>query len=104
VYDGATPSGNSVMALNLFYLSIVFDEFEWRKRAEAMLRSLKEAIIRYPTSFGVWGLYMQQEVGGLNEIVVTGTSAFELIAEINKLLYLIKLFSQPCCHLKNFRY
>ena len=102
VYDGATPSGNSVMALNLFYLSIVFDKFEWRKRAEAMLRSLKEAIIRYPTSFGVWGLYMQQEVGGLNEIVVTGTSAFELIAEINKLFIPNKIIQSAMLPFEEF--
>lgn len=85
VYDGATPSGNSVMALNLIYLAIVFDKFEWRKRAEIMLRSIKEAIIRYPTSFGLWAQCMQQEVSGISEIAITGPSAFEASEEINRL-------------------
>src|SRR5206468_3721237 len=52
VYDGATPSGNAVMANNLLYLSIVFDVSSWRERAETMLHQLKEVIVRYPTSFG----------------------------------------------------
>ncbi len=29
IYDGATPSGNSVMAFNLLYLSLLFDEPAW---------------------------------------------------------------------------
>jgi len=102
VYDGATPSGNSVMALNLLYLSIVFDKFEWRKRAEAMLQSLKEATIRYPTSFGVWALCMQQEVYGLNEIAITGPSAFVLSAEINKLYIPNKVIQSATLPLEEF--
>ena len=30
IYDGATPSGNSVMAENLYHLSIIFDQSAWR--------------------------------------------------------------------------
>ncbi|HEY2349830.1 MAG TPA: thioredoxin domain-containing protein, partial [Puia sp.] len=33
IYDGATPSGNAVMALNLLYLGTVFDLNEWKQRA-----------------------------------------------------------------------
>ncbi|WP_431212254.1 hypothetical protein ACQ86N_42050 [Puia sp. P3] len=29
IYDGATPSGNSMMAFNLLYLSVIFDEPGW---------------------------------------------------------------------------
>ncbi|HXL55919.1 MAG TPA: hypothetical protein VN958_06670, partial [Chitinophagaceae bacterium] len=85
VYDGAVPSGNAVMALNLLYLSIVFDIPDWKIKAETMLQSLDQAIIRYPTSFGVWALCMQQIVTGINEIAVTGPAAIELLSLINKL-------------------
>lgn len=85
VYDGATPSGNAVMAFNLLYLSVVFDNNEWRKRVGKMFQSLKEAIIRYPTSFGAWALLVQQEVFGINEIAVVGSSALETLAQINEL-------------------
>lgn len=85
IYDGATPSGNAVMALNLFYLSIVFAKKEWRKRAEEMIRSLKNVILSYPTSFGVWASVVQQSVEGVNEMAVTGIDANAVAAKVNKM-------------------
>lgn len=72
VYDGATPSGNAVMAGNLIYLSIVFNIPEWGNRAEKMVRSLSNAIIRYPTSFGVWASVVQSMTAGLKEVAIVG--------------------------------
>ncbi len=72
VYDGATPSGNACMALNLDYLAIVFDEQEYGSRSNKMVESLGNAIMRYPTSFGVWASFIQQRVVGINEIAVVG--------------------------------
>jgi uncharacterized protein YyaL (SSP411 family) len=75
VYDGATPSGNALMASNLFYLSIVFDLPEWKERAAAMLGSLEKAIIKYPGSFGVWAATLQLMVQGMQEIAIVGQRA-----------------------------
>lgn len=75
VYDGAMPSGNSVMAGNLHYLSIVFDEKEWLTQSHRMVQSMATAMVRYPTSFGVWAAVMQNMVYGINEIVITGAAA-----------------------------
>lgn len=81
IYDGATPSGNSIMASNLHYLSIVFNEPEWFTRAEKMVKSLSNVILRYPTSFGVWAADMQQLIKGLNEIALVGKHAAEHLPE-----------------------
>lgn len=54
IYDGATPSANALMAENLYYLSVLFNNTEWEKRAEAMVAGLAEVIKKYPSSFGVW--------------------------------------------------
>ncbi|ANI88720.1 hypothetical protein A9P82_05140 [Arachidicoccus ginsenosidimutans] len=75
IYDGATPSGNGVMANNLLYLSIVFDKPEWKERAIVMLQSLGNSIVRYPTSFGVWCDALQKIVRGVNEIAIVGKNA-----------------------------
>ena len=72
VYDGATPSGNSIMAENLFYLSIVFDNTGWYTIAEKITTSLSNAIIRYPTSFGIWASLILKNTLGLNELVIKG--------------------------------
>jgi len=72
VYDGATPSGNAVMGHNLVYLSVVFDRANWKERGVQMISSLSNAIIRYPTSFGVWAALLQLLTRGLQEVVATG--------------------------------
>ncbi len=73
VYDGATPAGNSIMADNLYYLSIVFDKREWKEQAEKMLDALNTAIVNYPTSFANWAGLVLKQLYGVNEIVITGS-------------------------------
>jgi uncharacterized protein YyaL (SSP411 family) len=82
VYDGAVPSGNAVMAHNLLYLSIVFDQPEWRERCHSLLGSLGRAIIKYPGSFGVWALAQQQVTQGMLEIAITGQQAKEFLCPV----------------------
>ncbi|MEJ8817847.1 thioredoxin domain-containing protein [Lacibacter sp. H407] len=72
VYDGAVPSGNSVMAVNLHYLGIVYDQPDWRERSTRMLLGLQDAVLRYPGSFGVWaGLFLNQ-IKGFQELAIVG--------------------------------
>ena len=72
VYDGATPSGNSVMATNLLYLGTVFDSPAWKKRAAGNAGSLIEIMKRYPGSFGVWATLLNSLTYPLYEIVLSG--------------------------------
>ena len=71
-YDGATPSGNAVMAYNLYRLSIFFNTKEWRNKSEQMIRSMADVTIKYPTSFGVWLCLLFEIILGTSEIVVLG--------------------------------
>jgi uncharacterized protein len=88
IYDGATPSGNSVMAYNLHRLSILFDEPAWSTRAENMLRSLSKAIIKYPSSFGVWASLLMEKINGTRELVVVGENAVMATASIQAGYYI----------------
>ena len=72
LYDGATPSGNSVMAYNLYRLSVVYGRQEWRQRAEGMVRSMGGVPVKYPTSFGVWLALLFELTEGTAEIAVVG--------------------------------
>ncbi|HMR84479.1 MAG TPA: AGE family epimerase/isomerase, partial [Niabella sp.] len=72
VYDGATPSGNAVMALNLLELGILFDNDLWRQRAQSMITGLSNVAVKYPTSFGVWLDALYQSIKGTREIVLIG--------------------------------
>lgn len=93
VYDGAVPSGNSVMAESLAYLAVIFDNRAWQQQAEQMLTSIASGVLRYPTSFGIWASLLQQYTFGVNEVVVVGK---EYINQRNMLLkqYLPELILQ----------
>ena len=84
VYDGATPSGNAVMATCLYYLSVIFELQEWREMSANMVGGLRKIIVKHPSSFGVWSCLVQQLVFGSPELIVTGKSVDEkLISVLN---------------------
>ena len=102
VYDGATPSGNAIMALNLFYLAIVFDESSWRKRAVEMVQSLQQAIIRYPTSFGVWATLLQSVCYGIPEIALIGENISKAHLEFMRIFIPFRVFQSATLSDKQF--
>ena len=73
VYDGAVPAGNSVMAYNLNYLGIVYDQNLWRQRSVKMLLGFQDVIVRYPGSFGMWASLLSNFVKQYNELAIIGT-------------------------------
>ena len=84
VYDGATPSGNSVMAYNLYRLSVLLDKPDWHERSEAMMTSMAEVATKYPTSFGVWLCLLYEATKGTTEIAVVGQNFEGLAAQFGK--------------------
>jgi uncharacterized protein YyaL (SSP411 family) len=74
IYDGATPSGNSMMASNLLYLSVVFHEEEWAERARRMVSAMRQAVTTHPGSFGGWATIFQALTYSIPEVVITGVS------------------------------
>jgi uncharacterized protein len=84
IYDGATPSPNSVMAKNLLYLSLVYDNKEWYKRCLVMTESLKTIITKHPTSFGIWAATAMNIAAGINEIAIIGN---DMIPQLQKVLH-----------------
>jgi uncharacterized protein YyaL (SSP411 family) len=75
LYDGATPSGNSFMARNLYEISFLLDEPDWRERSEQMTASMGELAGKYPTSFGAWLSLLMEMTTGTNEVAVVGPDA-----------------------------
>ena len=85
VYDGAVPSGNAVMATNLYQLSILTGKQDWKERSFKMMSGLGNAIIKYPTSFGVWVGLLQEISVGTAEIVITGKNPAEVHRDVLKM-------------------
>ncbi|HEX3935267.1 MAG TPA: thioredoxin domain-containing protein [Puia sp.] len=72
IYDGATPSGNSMMASNLLYLSVIFHEPDWAERASRMSSALIRPVTTYPGSFGGWATLFLAFTYSIPEVVITG--------------------------------
>jgi len=81
-YDSATPSGNAVMADNLWRLSILLDKTSWRERALYMTLAMESLIGHYPTSFGYWATLWQKIAFGTPEIAIIGDSAPETASQV----------------------
>jgi uncharacterized protein YyaL (SSP411 family) len=84
VYDGAQPSGNAIMADNLFRLGLYFDKSDWKEKSVRMISSLGNAIVRYPTSFGSWACNLLQISIGTNEIVIISEEPQHILTQVLK--------------------
>jgi uncharacterized protein YyaL (SSP411 family) len=72
VYDGATPSGNAVMAANLFHLGVVYGNEQYLSLSKQTSLSLLPAITKHPGSFGVWASILLQQIMGERELTLLG--------------------------------
>jgi uncharacterized protein YyaL (SSP411 family) len=81
-FDGAVPSGNSLMANNLIKLSVIFDIPAWNDRAGYLLSYILSSAKKYPTYFGVWNLNIELIVYGLTEIAIVGKNYADLLRKV----------------------
>jgi len=94
IYDGAVPSGNAIMAKNMWYLSKIFDNSLYEERVKKMLNGLLKVAISYPTSFGNWASMMFNLVYGTWEIVVDGTNHKLIVQQLLMEFIPNKVFQQ----------
>lgn len=72
VYDGATPSGNSVAALNLVRLARITGEPEWSREAHRQLEAFGGSVSQTPMAFSFYLTAIQFVLGESQEIVIAG--------------------------------
>lgn len=102
LYDGAVPSGNSVMAWNLCYAGIVFDNSEWSERAVKMCSGVKEMVQKYPGSFGIWAIVIQALIKGIPEIAVTGGSYDTVLKQLLRTFIPLRVLQSSPVEIKGF--
>ena len=76
-YDGAMPSGNSVMAGNLLRLAHLTGRMEYADRAEKTVASFAGQVERGPASFAQMLQAVDMMVGPKQEIVIAGERGAE---------------------------
>ncbi|MEX1241290.1 MAG: thioredoxin domain-containing protein [Cyclobacteriaceae bacterium] len=82
IFDNVIPASNSVMAQNLFHLSVIFDDPGWRAIAEKMTFSLSHLIISEPNYMSNWGIVYTEMKKGMAEVAFVGDSASPAAREI----------------------
>ena len=73
IYDGAVPSGNSIMMLNLLKLAQLTENEEFEKRADELERAFSKTIQKIPTGFAGFLCALDFKIGPSYEIVIAGT-------------------------------
>ncbi|MBC7827566.1 MAG: thioredoxin domain-containing protein [Chitinophagaceae bacterium] len=102
LYDGAVPSGNSIMAWNLYYLGVVFDLPVWKERALKACSSMYDVVTKYPTSFGVWATNILGISYGIPEVALTGEHIQNLRNEFLRTFIPFRIFQSSTLETKDF--
>jgi uncharacterized protein YyaL (SSP411 family) len=88
LYDGALPSGNSVMALNLLRLARLTGDSAWENRAEKLMAAMSAQVVQQPMAFTQFLMAVDFALGPAREVVVTGepgdAAALELMSVAQK--------------------
>jgi uncharacterized protein YyaL (SSP411 family) len=71
-YDGAQPSGNSMICLSLYYLGTLFENDQWTSQAEQMIRSMRKLILQYPSAYSYWAQCFSIMAEGYQSLVAVG--------------------------------
>ena len=75
LYDSATPSGNSTMVHNLHRLGVLLGRSDFSNLAVDMLRGVREAVEKYPSSFARWARALLYRAYPLREVAIIGQNA-----------------------------
>jgi uncharacterized protein YyaL (SSP411 family) len=77
LYDGATPSGNSVAALNLLRLARMTGKIDLDKEVEGLLRAFSSTVAEAPMAFTQFLNFLDFYLGPSQEIVLAGKPDWE---------------------------
>ncbi len=72
IYDGATPSGNSVAALNLLRLHRITGDSEFEKMADQLGRTFSGSVSQFSSAYTQLLVAVEFGLGKSNEITITG--------------------------------
>jgi uncharacterized protein YyaL (SSP411 family) len=84
IHDNVIPASNSVMAKNLFRLSLLMDKSEYRGIAKAMVDSIVANMTTYPSGYSNWSQLMLDLTQQHLEVAIAGPEAIDLLQELQK--------------------
>lgn len=82
--DNVEPCGNAVMAKLLWTFGHLYDDTVWIQRSEAMVNTMKERLIAYPSAHAQWASVASAMAFETNMVVITGPGAIEFAQELQQ--------------------
>ncbi|MCC9138305.1 thioredoxin domain-containing protein [Pontibacter silvestris] len=83
VMDNVIPSSNSVMASNLHFLGLYFNEERYQQLSDEMLSRMTDLIIKEPSFLSNWASLYFHKLTPTAEVAIVGEEAAETRAEVS---------------------
>jgi len=84
VFDNVIPASNSVMATNLHYLSLFFDEPRFMVLSDVMLSKVKPLLVKEPSHLVNWASLYYLKLKPTAEVAIVGENAETFRTEISQ--------------------
>jgi uncharacterized protein YyaL (SSP411 family) len=84
IHDNVIPASNSVMAKNLFRLSYLLDQPDYRKISGEMLDLVSGNMTDYPSGYSNWSQLMLNLTGNHFEVAIVGENALSLLKALQE--------------------
>ena len=82
--DNVIASSNSVMALNLLKLSLLFSDMEYERIAKRMARNMVSDFATHPYAYANWGKVFLLLTEGTREVVLSGENSETLAGRLQQ--------------------
>ena len=91
-FDNATPSGNSVAALALLKLGLLTEEQDYQRFAAMILRTMRQAMSKYPSGFGYLLSALDFYLSEPKEIAIVGKDSTRMKSVYSSKRFILATF------------
>lgn len=93
IFDNVIPASNSIMAKNLYWLGLYFDNNDYQQKASQMLGQVRKIVVENPESAANWATLYTYFAQPTAEVVIIGEHAHEYRASIDQHYYPNKILA-----------
>ncbi len=83
IMDNVVPASNSVMATNLHFLGLYFDEEQYQQLSDQMLAKVADLLIKEPSFLSNWASLYYHKLTPTAEVALVGENAAKIRAELS---------------------
>lgn len=91
LFDTSLPSGNSLMAYNLFHIGRIYEKLDWIKDSKDLSNKVATLMKRYPESMGQWAILFLFHNQEPEDWILTGSGCEKLLSAALELFRPLKL-------------